>query len=258
MASHYYYVLKVSLFYQFTQVISKDQDVSESLTVSALDKTQEFWRDFYANSIASGKLRGEPSPFAKWCLENNFTNNSRILEFGCGNGRDSFAFMHNGLPILAIDGSEIAIRDNIFHLESNPCSAEVCFTAIDFSHLDVLMEHYRETLTKVNTVYSRFVLHAIPEKIEDDILKFVTNLLPSGSRMWHEFRTINDPLMKEGKTLSETERFTDHYRRFLDADRFREKLSDLGWEEIYFIESNGLAKYKEQNPVVARVGAIRK
>lgn len=232
--------------------------MSKNLTVSALGKTQDFWKDFYANSIASGKLRSEPSPFAQWCLEKHLTENSRILEFGCGNGRDSFAFMHNNLSVFAIDGSEVAIQDNIIHLESNPCDSEVCFTAMNFSYLDSLKEHHNDVLSKVNTVYSRFVLHAIPEKIENKILNFVTNLLPSGTAMWHEFRTTKDPLMHEGEVLSETERFTDHYRRFLDTDKFREKLSNLGWEESYFIESNGLATFGKEDPVVARVGAIKK
>lgn len=224
----------------------------------ALQQNRDFWRKFYANYTASGKLRHSPSPFAKWCLENHFNSATRILELGCGNGRDSFAFLYHDLPVIAVDGSEIAIADNLDHLAKNPCRAEAYFESMDFSRIESLQDYYHQALSKVNTIYSRFVLHAIPENVEDIILNFATNILPVGSKMWHEFRTVRDPLMIEGEALSDNERFTDHYRRFLDPDNFRSKLEGLGWEEIYFIEANGLASFGNEDPVVARVGAIRK
>jgi hypothetical protein len=45
---------------------------------------------------------------------------------------------------------------------------------------------------------------------------------------------------------------TDHYRRFIDSQTFRNKLLLLGWEIVYFEESNGLAVFGDEDPVVAR------
>ena len=38
-----------------------------------------------------------------------------------------------------------------------------------------------------------------------------------------EFRTTKDNLMRKGKKLSSNERYTDHYRRFIDVKKFEKK-----------------------------------
>lgn len=208
-----------------------------------LQQTAEFWKGFYA----AHNLRHTPSPFAQWCLGNYLPENSHILELGCGNGRDSFAFLHHDLPVIALDACPVVIADNLEHQKELNLKQHGHFATFDFADLDVL------NIDNVNTIYSRFVLHAIPENLEDKILDFATAKMPSGARMLHEFRTIRDPLMQQGEALSETERLTTHYRRFLNPDVFREKLVARGWKELFFVESDGLAIFGEENPVVARI-----
>ena len=215
----------------------------------ALNKTSQFWRDFYAKH----RLRNAPSPFAKWCLEHQLHPDSRILELGCGDGRDSFTFLHHGFPVIAVDGCEVAIEDNLAHYSKRQPKAAGAFHALNFADLDQLTQRTGEMLSQVNTVYTRFVLHAIPEVLEDQLLAFCQRILPVGGRMLHEFRTIRDPLMQKGEALSSNERLTDHYRRFLDPDVFCAKLSELGWKEVLFIESQGLATFDNDDPVVARI-----
>lgn len=229
-------------------------------TDAVLAQTQDFWRGFYARTVASGQLRHTPSPFAQWCLQTQFKPGTRILELGCGNGRDSFAFLHHGLPTVAVDGCEMAIADNRRHYQQhadeNKAAGE--FHALNFIRLEQLGALTNGEQEQVNTLYTRFVLHAIPEVLEDTILTWATEHLPQGTQMWHEFRTLRDPMMREGEHLSANERLTDHYRRYLDPDVFRAKLKALGWEEVFFVEADGLAKFGEQDPVVARVGVVRR
>jgi SAM-dependent methyltransferase len=175
--------------------------------------------------------------------------NSRILELGCGNGRDSFAFLHRDLPVIALYACQVAIADNLKYQESLNLKTKGKFLTFYFADLDAL------NIDNVNTIYSRFVLHAIPENLEDKILDFATEKLPKGGRMLHEFRTIRDPLMQQGEVLSETECLTTHYRRFLNPDVFREKLAMRDWKEIFFVESDGLAVFGNENPIVARIVA---
>lgn len=209
-----------------------------------LEQTADFWKQFYA----SCNLRHTPSPFAQWCLENYLSaSRSNILELGCGNGRDSFAFLHHNISVIALDACDVAIADNIEHLKTLDLAVQGEFLVLDFSKLDTLNTH------SINTLYSRFVLHAIPEHLEDAIFDYATKILPVGGRMLHEFRTIRDPLMQEGEALSETERLTTHYRRFLNPDIIREKLVMRGWKELFFVESNELAVFGSENPVVARI-----
>lgn len=218
-------------------------------TNTALSQTSQFWRDFYARH----SLRHDPSPFAHWCLENHLRADNHILELGCGCGRDSFAFLHHGLSVLAIDGCKVAITDNLAHLQTLQVNVKGHFHTSDFGCLSELHDLAAKPLVGINTVYSRFVLHAIPESLEDLLLDFCHQILPVGGRMLHEFRTIRDPLMQKGQVLSANERMTDHYRRFLDPDVFRSKLAALGWKETYFVESGGLAKFGNDDPMVARV-----
>ena len=62
-------------------------------------------------------------------------------------------------------------------------------------------------------------------------------------------------MMQRGEKLSANEQFSDHYRRFLDPDTFRAKIAARGWQELFFIESNGLAPLGNDDPFVARVVA---
>lgn len=219
----------------------------------ALEQTADFWADFYGKTIASGQLRHTPSPFAQWCLQTQFKPETHILELGCGNGRDSFAFLQHGLPVLAVDGCEVAIADNLTYYNAQSMSASGAFHALNFAELDRLSLLTGNSLALVNTVYTRFVLHAIPEVLEDELLSFCHRLLAPGGRMLHEFRTLRDPLMQKGAALSGNERLTDHYRRFLDPDALRAKLAQAGWREVFFVEAQGLATFGNDDPVVARL-----
>jgi len=216
----------------------------------ALKKTKKFWKEFYSKK---GIIQREPSPFALWCIENYINKSDNIFEIGCGNGRDSFSFIENGNRIFAIDGCRVAIDKNREYLHQLSTS-NAHFEAIDFNLLDSLESDF---LDKIDIFYSRFVLHAIPEALEDKILAYMYDRLPRNGKMMHEFRTNGDVLMKQGENLSESERVTDHYRRFIDTKKFRNKLLQLGFEEVYFMESDGLAIYKEEDPVVARVVSIK-
>jgi len=220
-----------------------------NISTDALQQTSQFWREFYAKH----SLRHDPSPFAQWCLEYQLKPDSRLLELGCGNGRDSFTFLHHGLPVIAVDGCEVAIEDNLAHYNERAPKAEGGFYTLNFAELEKLEVLAGKQLQQVNTIYTRFVLHAIPETLEDVLLAFAARILPTGGRMLHEFRTIRDPLMQKGEILSSNERLTDHYRRFLDPDAFRTKLAKTGWKEVFFVEAQGLATFGTDDPVVARI-----
>lgn len=209
----------------------------------ALKQTKKFWNNFYAKN-----RQNKPSPFAIWSIDNYIHKDDNIFEIGCGDGRDSFAFVANNNSILAIDGCEVAIEYNNKQLQKLSYKPNALFKAIDFTNLNTLNTNFKFTLC-----YSRFVLHAIPEDLEDILLEYIYKNLPRGGKMIHEFRTNHDKLMQQGEQLSQSERLTDHYRRFINTKLFREKLLKLGFKELFFLESNNLAPYKDENPVVARI-----
>ena len=50
--------------------------------------------------------------------------------------------------------------------------------------------------------------------------------------------------------MSHTERVEGHYRRFIILEEFKLRLIEAGFEVTETIESNGLARFGEENPVV--------
>jgi len=70
------------------------------------------WDKVYSSDSA---FFGEnPSDFAQMCYEEfNKHRVNRLLELGCGQGRDTIFFATNGLDVHAIDSSKVAI-ENIY------------------------------------------------------------------------------------------------------------------------------------------------
>jgi hypothetical protein len=68
-----------------------------------------------------------------------------------------------------------------------------------------------------------------------------------------EFRTTKDSLKKNGKKISNNERFTDHYRRFIDVVKFKNKLKKSNFKIIYFKEGINLSKTRSENPHLCRI-----
>lgn len=202
-----------------------------------------YWERFYE----SHKAVSLPSPFAEYCLP-MFSAGQRILEIGCGNGRDAFFFARSGFDIVALDKSEEAIK-SCRELVSGSTPEFVCGEASDPSLAET---------GKFQIVYSRFSLHAMTATEENAALTSAFALLAPGGLLCIECRSINDPLSRKGEVISPTERIDGHYRRFIVLEELTEKLTGLGFSIIESIEADGLAVFREENPVVIRIIATRK
>ena len=62
-------------------------------------------------------------------------------------------------------------------------------------------------------------------------------------------------MFEKGEKISESENVTTHYRRYLDFNETIEKLENRGLKIIYKLESQGLAKYKDDDPTLIRIVA---
>ena len=68
------------------------------------------WNKVYSNDYSF--FGDEPSKFALICFEKFVKHKvQKILELGCGQGRDSLFFASKGLEVYAIDSSKVAIED---------------------------------------------------------------------------------------------------------------------------------------------------
>jgi len=62
-------------------------------------KQNEYWNKFYEKFNVK-----KASNFAKYLYKKNFiSKKSKILEIGCGNGRDTFFFLKKNIKTIAID-----------------------------------------------------------------------------------------------------------------------------------------------------------
>jgi len=204
-------------------------------------KTQH-WEAFYRNS--GGVL--EPSPFAVEVARSRLNAGSRLLDVGCGNGRDSAYFAQLGHEVHAVDTSRAAI---------DLCRKTYPHLSIEFRHgtADAVAASPRRPAFDV--VYCRFVLHAMTEQEEAAFLRAARDLLVPGGRLFLECRSINDPLSRLGEVISPTERIHGHYRRFAVMDDLLQSLEAVRLEVVSKVESNHLAQFNEEDPVVIRIEA---
>jgi 2-polyprenyl-3-methyl-5-hydroxy-6-metoxy-1,4-benzoquinol methylase len=201
---------------------------------------QPHWDKFYKKNI----IPVTPSSFCEFVCS-QIVKGSRLLEIGCGNGRDAVYFGNNGINVIAIDRSETAISE---------CKKNYIELPVIFLHgsLDEVKEVNRD---EFDVIYSRFVIHAMPENEEIAMLTKSFDLLKNNGQIYIECRSIKDPLARKGEIISPTERIHGHYRRFIVKDNLLERLENIGFSILDVVESDNLAVYKNDNPVVIRVKA---
>jgi ubiquinone/menaquinone biosynthesis C-methylase UbiE len=170
----------------------------------------DYWDKHYKTAT-----RQEPSEFAKFCLPFMYGS---VLDVCCGDGRDFYLF-DKKLEVIYFDfipsmGLYSDLRDKF-----------------DFP--------------KADNVYCRFVLHAIPEDLEDHVLIQSNKVLDKGGLLFIETRSDKGT---EDKS---------HYRRLINLDTLTKKLSNLNFEIIHSEESDGLSVHHD-NPVLIRIIAKKK
>ena len=70
----------------------------------------DIWNKVYSEDSAF--FGEEPSKFAKKCCEYFIQYNiKKILDLGCGQGRDTIFFALNNLDVYAVDSSIVAIEN---------------------------------------------------------------------------------------------------------------------------------------------------
>ena len=70
---------------------------------------KDFWDSYYNKS----KGVFHPSDFAKFCLKQYIDKGSKILDIGCGNGRDSNFFGMNKLDVVGFDQSDAGFESQV-------------------------------------------------------------------------------------------------------------------------------------------------
>jgi len=183
-----------------------------------MEYTLDYWKS------VKGKIRMKPSSFSKFCFV-YMSKGDKLLDICCGDGKDSIFFVKKGLEVIAFD--------------INPMEREQKF---DFKEFNLLDKRYNFSLEKIfNHIYCRFVLHIIPENLEDYILVNSNRLLLKDGLLFIEVRS------NKGKVPDRT-----HYRRLINKEALKQKLINLNFEILDEVESVGLSVYNDEDPVLIR------
>jgi len=203
-----------------------------------MDKT--YWENYYRKHSRPDA----PSLFAEFVLGHYLKPGARLIEMGCGNGRDSVFFAQNGISVCGVD----QVDGEVAFLNDTYAQVGLSFMVGDFTRLNI-----EEVF---DCVYSRFTLHSVSEEDEARVLGWAHKNLSAGGVLCVEIRSINDPKLQHGERISENENIVDgHYRRYVDLPKFRQKLIDLDFDIIFSEESPGFAPYKGEDPPVIRIVA---
>ena len=205
---------------------------------------KNYWNKFYIKKLALN----QPSNFAKFVVRYIKKDKSKIIDIGCGNGRDIFFFRKKSLNFLGIDLSKNAtslIKNKLIEEDKKK------ILNADFIKFD-----YRKKIKGKFSIYSRFTWHSINEKNENILLKKISKL-SNLEYIFIEARSVKDDLFGVGKKLGKNEYVTDHYRRFIDKNDLIKKFNKY-FKIIYLKESKGFSKFKKDNPCLIRLIAIKK
>ena len=200
------------------------------------DSKIEYWNSYYRSDITPKS----PSDFAMF-ITSYLKPEKKLIDLGCGNGRDSMYFCNIGLKVTAVDSSPEAISliDEslpIFTVCDDFVAAKALF-CVDYDYC-----------------YLRWSIHAINQKQQDDLLPNIYNALNKNGILFIEARTTNDSKFGVGKYLGQNEYFFDnHYTRFIDVNELSEQLASTGFKLIYCKEFRDFANMNENSPTMVRL-----
>jgi SAM-dependent methyltransferase len=208
-----------------------------------------YWANFYAHTEYN-----EGSTFFGFLTSRPDTP-ATVVDIGCGDGRDSFAFGSTGRTVLGMDRSHIAVRHAGKKADQLGMGERVRFRGVDVSDTDAVRAALTDVVTSSPTepvlFYMRFFLHSIPEDVQEGLLDVIDACARPGDVLAAEFRTDRD------KARAKVHH--KHYRRYQNGPAFGRTLqSRYSFELLHEEEGTGLSPYKGEDPELYRVVARRR
>ena len=228
---------------------SLEEDVRKILEYKVIprkkwNEDESYWDAYYQKQLVKncGEIEA-PSLFARTMLKNYIEKGNALVEFGCGNGRDSLYFADNGINVTGIDASEIAIRE-LQQRNTNHC----IFICDDFVNAEAIYQ------IQYDYCYSRFTLHAINEEQETKILNKAYKMLKPNGYLFIEARSVQDEKFGRGQEVEKNAYIHDgHYRRFIVPEELEGKLEHIGFTIVEMAESDQFAPSNSERTVCVRV-----
>lgn len=222
-----------------TQSMEIENPINKDVAIES-----DYWKTFYS------KVSTIPAVPSQFCVlvSTEVDRSTPIVEFGCGNGRDSLYFSSQGYRVFGSDLCADAIKQN--QLKSNGGAKFSYCDCTNEEDVGTLIEQ-AHNLNSTIAVYNRFFLHSIDKSQEEKFLSALGKKMIEGDKLFMEFRCDLDEALPKvyGK---------GHYRRYVKTSQTVDFLKNLGFEIEYEQTGQGMAKYKSEDPHVSRVIAVKK
>jgi SAM-dependent methyltransferase len=220
---------------------------ARAATLDVAAGQEVYWSNFYSRTHYT-----QASTFCRFLLESQAVP-QHVVDLGCGDGRDAFAFAASGRRVLGLDRSHVAVqhaRDRARNLGLDSPKFGQCDVSDDEELRRCLSAALAEAGDEHLLFYLRFFLHSIPEDVQDSLVSTLSQAARPGDVLAAEFRTLADE--QREKTHG------PHYRRYQDGWDFGRALtSRYGFEVTFEVEDSGLSPYGDENPVLYRVSAVK-
>jgi SAM-dependent methyltransferase len=209
----------------------------------------DYWSQYY---IDRARERLEPSSFARWCAAEGWVAPAdRVVDAGCGDGRDAIFFAGLGARVVAVDAAESAVKRCV---ALGLCAA--CASMGSLPKPDELLPPgtwHEASCSEVAgrlVVYSRFSLHAIDAKEAEAFLAWCRL---HADVLLIETRSVNDPRYGRGDDAGDGAFVDTHYRRFTRLSDLTTELQALGFVVEHASEDWKAARTAYDAAVVNRV-----
>ncbi len=186
-------------------------------------KQKEAWEKLYENKNRYGT---EPCQFAikslKWMKKRK---GNKILDLGCGEGKDSIFFAKNSYEVFSLDCSEKAIKNFEEKIKKNNVQKLVHPFLYDISEP---LKFDNETF---NIVFAHLSLHYFDDKTTTMIFNEIHRVLKTDGLLFVKVKSTDDPLYSKGKKIDEDMFELGHIRHFFSKDYLINKLK--GFKILY-------------------------
>jgi len=197
------------------------------------------WDKVYSDDTAF--FGEEPSVFAQMCyIDFKKHGVNKILELGCGQGRDTIFFASKGFEVLAIDASKVAIENLNQKIKQKNIA------------LDIRQFEARQTLPFSSGYFDAIFSHMFYNmRFTDEELRFLFNessrVLKNHGLLYFSVRNDKDAMYQKGKKIDDNvyeingfqiRFFTMQQIQSFMENSFEIKKFEEGYEEpvnLYFV-----------------------
>jgi len=187
-----------------------------------------FWDKIYQDDNTF--FGEEPSEFALSCYNDYMMKNNvkKILELGCGQGRDTLFFASKGIEVYALDCSRVAIEGLIKLAREKNLLSNLHVSVYDMKGVIPIKKE------EFDTVYSHMFFN-MRFKWDDLRLMFqeIKRVLKSGGFNFFSVRNHNDKSYRKGRKIDNDDDLYDlngFQIRFFGEQQVKDLVYDSGFE----------------------------